>query len=187
MGTMRFSRLPVESRRCCQPGRGLRMCLTQSLGGSYPGCKYFPQILTFTLVAQMVKKLSAMRETRVWSLGREDPLEEGMATHSRILAWRIPMDRAWRATVHGVTKHQTQLGEESTRIQLSKSLSPWTHISVYSQGDLWTWTGWPLLAVQPRISGWKLVWFLLFIWFPLSFVAWLQHHKNHCSIGLPSF
>ena len=32
----------------------------------------------------------------------EDPLEEGMATHSRILAWRIPMDRgAWRATVHG--------------------------------------------------------------------------------------
>ena len=39
------------------------------------------------------------------SLGREDPLEEGMATHSSILAWRISMDRgAWRATVHGVTQ-----------------------------------------------------------------------------------
>ena len=41
-------------------------------------------------------------------LGGEDPLEEGMATHSRILAWRIPMDRGtWRATVHGVAKSQT--------------------------------------------------------------------------------
>ena len=42
---------------------------------------------------------------RVRSLGQEDPLEEGMATHSSILAWRIPMDRgAWRATVHGGRK-----------------------------------------------------------------------------------
>ena len=46
----------------------------------------------------------------VQSLGREDPLEEGMGSHSSILAWRIPMDRgAWQATVHGVTKSQTQL------------------------------------------------------------------------------
>ena len=38
----------------------------------------------------------------------EDPLEEGMATHSSILAWRIAMDRgAWQATVHGVAKSQT--------------------------------------------------------------------------------
>ena len=42
----------------------------------------------------------------VGSLGWEDPLEEGMATRSSILAWRIPMDRgAWWATVHGVTKN----------------------------------------------------------------------------------
>ena len=41
----------------------------------------------------------------VWSLGQEDPLEKDMATHSNILAWRIPMDRgAWWATVHGVTE-----------------------------------------------------------------------------------
>ena len=42
-----------------------------------------------SLVAQTVKNLSAMQETQVRSLGREDPLEKGMATHSTILAWRI--------------------------------------------------------------------------------------------------
>ena len=51
-----------------------------------------------------------MSETRVPSLGQEEPLEEGMATHSSILAWRILMDRgAWRAAVHGVTKSHTGL------------------------------------------------------------------------------
>ena len=51
-------------------------------------------------------------ETWVWSLGWEDPLEEGMATHSSILAWRIPMDwKAWQATVHGVTKSWTRLSD----------------------------------------------------------------------------
>ena len=45
-------------------------------------------------------------------LGWEDPLEEGMATHSSILAWKIPMDRgAWWSTVHGVTKSWTQLND----------------------------------------------------------------------------
>jgi len=58
----------------------------------------------------MVKNLSAMWETWVRSLGWEDALEKGMATHSSILAWRIPMDRGpWQATVHGVAKIQTQL------------------------------------------------------------------------------
>ena len=59
-------------------------------------------------MAQMVKNPPAMWETRVQSLGWEDTLEEGMATHSRILAWRILMDRgAWWATVHGVAKSQS--------------------------------------------------------------------------------
>ena len=61
-------------------------------------------------MAQMVKNLPAMKETRVRSLGQEDPLEAGMATHSSILAWRIPMDRgAWRATAHRVAKSWTRL------------------------------------------------------------------------------
>ena len=54
---------------------------------------------------QTVKNLSTMLETWVRSPGWEDPLEEGLATHSSILAWRIPMDRgAWPATVHGVAE-----------------------------------------------------------------------------------
>ena len=65
-----------------------------------------------SLVTQMVKNLPAMQETWVRSLGWEDPLEEGIATHSSILAWRIPMERgAWQATVHGVTKSQMQLSD----------------------------------------------------------------------------
>ena len=44
-----------------------------------------------SLVAQLVKNLPAMRETWVRSLGWEDPLEKGKATHSSILAWRIPL------------------------------------------------------------------------------------------------
>ena len=64
------------------------------------------------LVPQMVKNPCAMQETWVQSLCWGHPLEEGMATHSSILAWRIPVDRgAWWATVHGVTKSQTQLSD----------------------------------------------------------------------------
>ena len=61
-----------------------------------------------SLVAYMVKIPPAMQETWARSLGWEDPLEEGMAIHSSILAWRIPMDRgAWQATVLGVAKSRT--------------------------------------------------------------------------------
>ena len=60
----------------------------------------------------MVKNLPTMRETWVQSLGCEDPLDEGMATHSSILAWRIPMDRgACQAIVYGVAKSWTQLND----------------------------------------------------------------------------
>ena len=64
------------------------------------GIGYPLQYCWASLVAQLVKNPPAMRETWVQSLGWEDPLEKGKATHSSILAWRIP-------TVHGVTKSQT--------------------------------------------------------------------------------
>ena len=47
-------------------------------------------LMWISLVARMIKNLPAVQETRVRSLGWEDPLEKGMATHSSILAWRIP-------------------------------------------------------------------------------------------------
>ena len=51
-----------------------------------------------------------MQETQVQSLGREDPLENKMATNASILAWENPMDRgAWGATVHGVTKESDMI------------------------------------------------------------------------------
>ena len=61
-----------------------------------------------SLVAQLVKNPPVMWETWVQSLGWDYPLEEGMATHSSVLAWRIPMEKeAWQATVHRVTKSRT--------------------------------------------------------------------------------
>ena len=58
-----------------------------------------------SLEAQTVKNLPVMWEAWVLSLNREDPLEKEMATHSSILAWRIPMDRGvWKATVHAVAE-----------------------------------------------------------------------------------
>ena len=58
-----------------------------------------------SLVAQTVKKLHAMEETGVQSLGQEDALEKRMATHSSILAWRIPWTE--EPGGHGVAKSQT--------------------------------------------------------------------------------
>ena len=77
---------------------GLRRCVGQGIG--YP-----PQYSWAFLVAQLVKNSPAMQEAWVGSLGWEDPLEKGKATHSSILAWRIP----W--TSHGVTKRQAQLSD----------------------------------------------------------------------------
>ena len=59
-------------------------------------------------MAQLVKNPPAMQDTWVPSLGWEDPLEEGMATHSSILAWKIPFDREiWQVIVHEVAELNT--------------------------------------------------------------------------------
>ena len=72
--------------------------------------KGLSRIFSASLVAQTIKNLPAMRETPVWSLSWEDPLEKGMATHSSILAWRIAWtEELGQATVHGVEKSQIRL------------------------------------------------------------------------------
>ena len=60
-------------------------------------------------MAQMVKNLPAMQETWVQSLDREDPLEKGIATHSSILAWRIP----WTEEPRGLLTHSISQEEYS--------------------------------------------------------------------------
>ena len=78
------------------------------LGSSPEGIGYLLQYSLVSLVAQMVKNSPALWKTWIQSLGWKDPLQEGMATLSSILVWRIPMDRgAWWATVHGVAKIRT--------------------------------------------------------------------------------
>ena len=66
-----------------------------------------------SLVAQLAKNLPAMQETWIRSMGQEGTLEKEMATHFHQCACLgDPMDRkAWRATVHGITKSQTRLGD----------------------------------------------------------------------------
>ena len=66
--------------------------------------------LSLSVVAQMIKNLPPMRKTWVQSPGWEDPLKKGMATHSSILAWKVPWtEEPGRLTpVHGVTKSRTR-------------------------------------------------------------------------------
>ena len=94
---------PVGKESACNAGNP----------GSIPGSGRSPgegivypiQYSWASLVAQLVKNPPAMKETWVQSLGWEDPLEKGKATHSSILDWRIP----W--TIHGLTKSQTRLSD----------------------------------------------------------------------------
>ena len=93
--------------------------------GSSPGegIGYLLQYSWASMVAQLVKNLLAIWETWVWSLGWEDPLEEGMATHSSILAWRIPMDRGvWWATARGTAKSWTLLSDQAQHSTAYKSI-----------------------------------------------------------------
>ena len=106
-----------------------------------------------------------MQETRVWSLGQEDPLEEGMATHSSLLAWRIPMDRgAWRAAVHGVAQSWTRLkwlSSSSSRGSWPRGCPvflPWTWLykAVMFRAETVFWWWWDASSQDenPNCWGW---------------------------------
>ena len=70
----------------------------------------YPTLVWPSLVAQMVQNLPAVRDTPAQSLGQEDPLEEEMATHSRILAWRTPWtEEPGRLQSMRSSKSRTQL------------------------------------------------------------------------------
>ena len=81
------------------------------------------QIPYFSLVAQMVKRLSTMRETQVQSLGQEDPLEKEMAIHSSTIAWKIPWteEPGRLHVVHGVAKSRTRLSDFTSLHHIFKS------------------------------------------------------------------
>ena len=76
-----------------------------------------------SLVAQMVKKPPAVQETRVWALGQEDPLEKEMATHSSVLAWRIP----WAEEPGG----SQSLGLQRVRHNWATNTFTFSHLCVY--------------------------------------------------------
>ena len=77
------------------------------------------QLFVLSLVAQRLKRPPAMRETRVWFLDREDPLEKEMATHSSILTWRIP----WMEEPGGLQSTGSQRFGHDWATSLSLSLS----------------------------------------------------------------
>ena len=70
-------------------------------------------------MAQMVKNLPAIRETQVWSLGQEDPLEKEMATHQYSCLENSMDRRTWQANAHGFAKCQTQLSDWHFRFPLN--------------------------------------------------------------------
>ena len=87
----------------------------------------YPQHLRTSLVAQMVRNLPAMRETQVQSLSWKDALEKGMATHSRILAWRTP----WTEEPGGL-----QVQSLSWKDALEKGMA--THSRILAWRTPWT-------------------------------------------------
>ena len=104
----------------------------------------------------MVKNPPAMWETWVQSLGWEDPLEEGMASHSSILAWRIPVDRgAWQAAIHGVAKSRTWLGNWAQHSTNTTKVYQciWVLLSFQTHGWI-TWP-YPFKLVLIYLSQWN--------------------------------
>ena len=83
-----------------------------------------------SLVAQLVKNLPAMQETWVWSLGWEDPLEKGMATHSTTLTWRIP----WTEDLVGYSPWDCNKSDTTERLTFLAFPSAYTVVWISATG-----------------------------------------------------
>ena len=96
------------------------------------------QVFLFTKASSSsVRNLPAMQETWVWFLGQEDSLEKEMATHSSILAWRIPWtEEPWQASVRGVTRvgHDLRTKPPFTKL----FLQTWSHFNPMGM-HRWDW------------------------------------------------
>ena len=133
---------------------------------------YWPYSLYWaSLAAQMIKNLPAVQKTWVRSLGQEDPMEEGMATHSSILAWRIPMDRrTWRATVHGVAESDTTQRLSTHMFLILYNISLWLiHFTTGSSYFLiaFSYFTQPLMQLLSDNQQFLCVW--IYFWVHLSF------------------
>ena len=109
-----------------------------------------------SLVTQMVKNPPAMRETLVWSLGQEDPLEKEMATQSSTLTWKI----SWMEEPGGLQSMELQRVGNNW----ATSLSLWTFFDIVF---LWDWNeNWPFPVLWPLLS------------FPNLLAYWVQHFHS---------
>ena len=114
-------------------------------------------------VAQTVKWLPAVRETRVWSLGWEDPLEKEMATHSSTLAWKIP----WTEEPGGLQSMGSQ------RVGHDCAASLWLHFHFpLTQCQLWSWT------IKGNESSYFSP-FLFKVFVEVKFINKFNHKFNH--------
>ena len=158
--------------------------------GEFPVFKAFYQSVGTSLVAQMVKRLPTMQETRVQSLGWEDLLEKEMATHSSILAWKIP----W--TVEPGRLHSMgsqRVGHDwatslSLHIQMKFDLFLWFTLQVLSQSC-------HLSLLLPNILNFYIVEFISLSYlvsgfyikdyknfFPITFLWYLYYFFVHLSL-----
>ena len=122
-------------------------------GGPHPGCELHSNIM-----AQTVKNSPAMQETWVWSLGGEDPPEEGMATHSSILAWRILWtEEPGKLQSMGL---QRVAHNWATKHTLLVSVSPITlHVSCLCLYVSWSLVScWGVLLVLEILAEWVTDW-----------------------------
>ena len=132
-----------------------------------------------------------MRETWVWSLGWEDPLEESLAAHSNILTWRIPMGRgAWQAIVHGVVKSRTWLSdwtELNWTVRTNRLI--WWDKTIHRL-NFWTETSWKRKRkLKVKVKSLSRVWLFVTPWivaYQASPSPWFSRLKYWSGLPFPS-